>query len=366
MLHDQAPLRRCYRRLSAPKLHSNLVSSPEPPSASYDPDPPTYVQFHKALSRGRRITQQQASKELGVSARHIRNLVAGLREEGIPVQETFEDRERIYYLEPGDWHADNIALDLPERELLTLLVATHAARPVLAPPPLAESLESASAALEETLGGRVVSFIPAFESERWHFNRATSVDIDSEVFWALKRAIADRHPVYIDYYSASRGAWSQDRKIDPLMFAVRRGAWLCVAYCHKRDATIDFNQVGIEQVDVAEEEHFTPPSGFDRDEYFEGRFGALAGGDAHEVILRIDDELAPYFERKLYHPTQEVELLEDGRAVVTFEVDGLKEITSFILSWGPGVKVLSPPALADRVVGQANAVVDAYNDSESS
>jgi predicted DNA-binding transcriptional regulator YafY len=112
------------------------------------------VQLHKALSRGRRITQQQASDELGVSVRHVRDLVAGLREGGIPIQESFEDRERIYYLEPNDWHADNITLDLPERELLTLLVATQAARPVLAPTPLAEDLESASAALEETLGGQ--------------------------------------------------------------------------------------------------------------------------------------------------------------------------------------------------------------------
>jgi len=327
--------------------------------SSYDPNPPTRVRLHKALSRGRQITQQEASDELGVSKRHVRDVVKTLREEGVPVQEAFEDRRRVYYLEPGDWHSEAITLDIPERQLLTLLVATQAARPTLSPTPLAEDLDAASASLEEALGGRVVSFIPAFESERWHFNRATSVDIDPEVFWALKRAIADRHPVYIDYYSASRGAWSQDRKIDPLMFAVRRGAWLCVAYCHKRDATIDFNQVGIEQVDVAEEEHFTPPSGFDRDEYFEGRFGALAGGDAHEVVLRIDDELEPYFKRKLYHPTQEVSAAEEG-IEVTFQVQGLDEIASFILSWGVGVEVRSPDALKDRVVKEAKAVADQY------
>lgn len=337
------------------------MSSPEPPSASYDPDPPTYVQFHKALSRGRRITQQQASKELGVSARHIRNLVAGLREEGIPVQETFEDRERIYYLEPGDWHADNIALDLPERELLTLLVATHAARPVLAPPPLAESLESASAALEETLGGRVVSFIPAFESERWHFNRAMSVDIEPDVFWALKRAIADRRPAYIDYYTASRDEWSRNRKIDPLMFAVRRGAWLCVGYCNQRETVLDFNLTSIDAVEVAEDEHCTPPDEFDRAGYFEGRFGALEGEKPHKVRLRVSSELAPYFERKVYHPSQALVKREDDGIEVTFQVQGLDEIASFILSWGPGVKAVHPDELVGRIVEDAQAVAEQYD-----
>lgn len=330
--------------------------------ASYDPDPPTRVRLHKALSRGRRITQQEASEELGVSARQVRRVVRDLRQNGIPVQETFEDRRRVYYLEPGEWHSGTITLDLPERQLLSLLVATQAAQPTLSPTPLAEDLDAASTSLQEALGGRVVSFIPAFEAERWHFNRATSVDIDPDVFWALKRAIADQHPVYIDYYSASRGAWSRNRKIDPLMFAVRRGAWLCVAYCHEREATIDFNQVGIEQIEVAGDEHFTPPSGFDRDQYFEGRFGALAGGDAHEVALQVTEELVPYFERKFYHPTQEVSSVEREEGVkVTFQVQGLKEIGSFILSWGPGVEILRPEALKDRVAKQAQAVAEQYS-----
>jgi len=318
------------------------------------------VQLHKALSRGRRITQQQASDELGVSVRHVRDLVAGLREGGIPIQESFEDRERIYYLEPNDWHADNITLDLPERELLTLLVATQAARPVLAPTPLAEDLESASAALEETLGGQVVSFIPAFESERWHFSRAMSVDIEPDVFWALKRAIADRRPAYIDYYTASRDEWSRNRKIDPLMFAVRRGAWLCVGYCNQRETVLDFNLSSIDAVKVAEDEHFTPPDGFDRAGYFEGRFGALEGDQSREVRLRVSSDLAPYFERKVYHPSQTLIKREGEGIEVTFQVQGLDEIASFILSWGPGVKVVHPGGLVDRIVEDARAVADQY------
>jgi predicted DNA-binding transcriptional regulator YafY len=333
---------------------------------TYDPHSTSRSRLRRALSRGQRLTQEEASEELGISPRQVRNIVDDLRSEGVPVQKSFRDRKRVYYLSSEDWHADTVSLDLPERQLLTLLVATKAAHPTLAPTPLSDDLETAAEALEEALGGNVVSFIPAFESDRWHFDRATSVDLDPEVFWPLKQAIADRHPVQIDYYSAYRNAWSRGRRIDPLLFAVRRGAWLCVAYCHRRRAGLDFNLADIEDIEVDVEEHYEPPSGFERDEYFVGRFGALAGEETHEVRLRVSEDLTPYFERKLYHPTQEVELLEDGRAVVTFEVDGLKEITSFILSWGPGVKVLSPPALADRVVGQANAVVDAYNDSESS
>ena len=328
---------------------------------TYSSRSPSHSRLHKALSRGRRLTQQGASEELGVSARQVRNLVEDLREEGVAVQEAFEDRQRIYYLEPGGWHSGRITLDLPERQLLTLLVATKAARPTLSPTPLVEDLDAAATSLEEALGQTVVSFIPAFEGERWHFDRSTSVDLDPSVFWPLKQAIADRHPVEVDYYSAYRDAWSRRRRIDPLLFAVRRGAWLCVAYCHKREAVLDFNLVDIEDVEVLRDAHFEPPSGFDRDQYFEGRFGALAGGETYEVRLRVSEDLTRYFERKLYHPTQQVHsgAGEEG-AVVTFEVQGLDEIASFVLSWGAGVEVLRPERLRERIGDEVSAMTEMY------
>ena len=330
----------------------------------YDPSPSRRGQLYEALSRGRRLTQQDAAARLDITPRQVRNLVQQLRKDGVPVQSGFEDRQRVYYLDPQDWHADTVTLDLPERQLLALLVATHAARPTLRPTPLSDALDSASAALEETLGQSVVSFIPAFEGERWHFDRAMSVDLDPDVFWTLKRAIADRRPVRIDYYSAHRGAWSRDRRVDPLLFAVRKGAWLCVAYCHRRETTLDFNLVDIESVDTVEGERFDPPSEFDRDAYFAGRFGALAGGREHEVRLRVASELQPYFTRKMYHPTQQIRPAEDVDGFdVTFQVQGLEEIASFVRSWGPGVVVCEPEELVERVVTDAQLVLDQYDGS---
>jgi predicted DNA-binding transcriptional regulator YafY len=56
-----------------------------------------------------------------------------------------------------------------------------------------------------------------------------------------------------------------------------------------------------------------------------------------------------------------MEPTDDGGAIVTFEVQGLEEIASFVLSWGPGVKVLRPEALAGRVAQEASAVVNMYD-----
>ena len=333
-------------------------------NASFEPKPSSRARLHRALSRGRRLTQKQASQLLDVTPRQVRNLVQELEETGVPVKAEYEDRKRVYFLEPGDWHGDTVTLDLPERQLLSLLVATQAARPTLGPTPLSESLEEASTSLEGALGQSVVSFIPAFEGERWHFNRATSVDLDPGIFWSLKRAIADRNPVQIDYYSAHRDAWSRERRVDPLLFAVRKGAWLCVAYCHQRQATLDFNLVDIENVEVLDDEHYTPPEDFDADTYFEGRFGALAGGQEHKVELKVEPELSRYFKRKLYHPTQQVEQMEQGGVKVTFQVRGLEEIASFVRSWGAGVTAEHPPGLVERIIQDAHEVLDQYDGND--
>ena len=95
----------------------------------------------------------------------------------------------------------------------------------------------------------------------------------------------------------------------------------------------------IVNVDALEDRHFEPPAGFDREDYFEGRFGALASGDAHTVRLRVEGDKSAYFRRKCYHPTQTIRPAEDGEAiVVTFEVQGLDEIAAFIRSWGAAVR----------------------------
>jgi predicted DNA-binding transcriptional regulator YafY len=327
---------------------------------AFETAPSSQSQLYEILSRGRRLTQSEAADIIDVSQRQVRNLVAELRESGVPVQSTFVDRKRVYFLQAKDWRADTVSLDLTEQQLMALLVATRAAQPTLSPTPLCKSIERVTTVLEEELEAHVDTFIPSFESERWHFNRSVSTDLDPHVFWTLKTAIANRNPVFIDYYSAHRESWSRDRKIDPLLFAVRKGAWLCVAYCHKRSTCLDFNLVDINSVTICNNEHFTPPSGFDRREYFEDRFGAIQGGSQHTVVLQVSSHLARYFKRKRYHPTQKIEEKKDGIRV-TFSVRGLEEIASFVRSWGPGVKVIEPSELVDRIKSDAQSVLDNYS-----
>jgi predicted DNA-binding transcriptional regulator YafY len=103
------------------------------------------------------------------------------------------------------------------------------------------------------------------------------------------------------------------------------------------------------------------PEDFDPEIYLSGRFESLSGTDPHTVRLRVGPDQAPYFQSKAYHRTQLIEREEaSGHLVVSYDVVGLKEIRSFVRSWGAGVEVLSPPELREEIKREAENVQAMY------
>jgi predicted DNA-binding transcriptional regulator YafY len=322
------------------------------------------------LRQGHRLTQAEAARRLDVSKRHVRRLARRLIEEdGAPVKRARSGpgAERAYYLSGRDLASEGPFRRLSERQTLALLVAAEAARPTLRPTPLAGPLETVGQRLAERLAPHVASFDPEVQPERWHFDSAAASSFDPDVFEVLQQAIRDQRSVRMKYTTASTGERHERRRIDPLLLAAAGSSWLVVAYCHKRDGVRDFALAGIERVwpcDPTEETgsvHFDPPEDFDAELHFKGRFSAMSGEKTHVVRLLAEPEAARYFERKKYHPTQQIEEKRpDGRVVVSFEASSLKEVGAFVRSWGTGVQVLAPDELACRVAEEARAVARRY------
>lgn len=332
---------------------------------------PPRLRLYELLRQGHRLTQAEFASRLGVTKRHVRRLVRTLREEeGVPVQQTRQGRgERAYYLDGPDLAPEGPFAMLSERQTLALLVAAEAARPTLRPTPLAGPLEAVGRRLAERLAPHVTSFDPEVQPQRWHFDSAAASTFDPEVFEILQKAIEEQRSVRMAYVTASTGERHPRRRVDPLLLAAAGSSWLVVAYCHKRGGVRDFALAGIERVwpcDPAAEEagsvYFSPPADFDPELHFKGRFSAMTGEETHVIRLRAAPEAAPYFRRKRYHPTQQIEReAPDGALVISFETDGLDEVGAFVRSWGPRVEVLAPAALARQVAADARRVAEAYD-----
>ena len=313
------------------------------------------------------LAQHELADRLGLSTRQARRLLKELADAGSVVATS--DGPATRYRLADDAHPATPVPHLTDAEAEALAVAALAARPLLAPTPLAEALDTAADKLRHAALADVVSFEPEADAAHWSFDGAAGGGpprADPALFRALLGAARDGRGVLADYFTASRQSLGEGRRLRPLGFLVRSGAWM--GACVDLDATgtpvKDFALAGFRRVEGLPD-LVDPPDGFDLDDYARDRFGAL-DGEVEEVRLLVEAEAVPYFRRRAYNPTQQIEEVRpDGRAVVSFEVAGMDAVKAWCLSWGAKVRVLAPPALAEAVVKGHRRAAARYSSSHS-
>ena len=321
--------------------------------------------LHAAFDRGAAWTKRQAARELDCTERHVLRLVTEMREHGVPVEARREGRAKVFFI-PAEHQRRRIQIDaLDEAALRALAVSAEASLALLRHTPLHEPLARAFRTLLASFKTEdLVSFEPESEGERWYFGDATPPGGKIEIIRQLDRCIAECRSVRINYTNG-RGERSENRKIDPLAFAPFSSGWQLAAYCHQRQALRNFKPSRIEYLRPCNGEtggdFFTPPPGFNADQHFSGRFGALAGdGRLHTVRLHVKPTVAQYFKTKDYHSSQRITKLADGALEVAFQVSELKTMRAFVRSWGPNVKVLAPSELVEGLAADARAMAREY------
>ena len=96
-------------------------------------------------------------------------------------------------------------------------------------------------------------------------------------------------------------------------------------------------------------EHFARPAAFDPRAFFRGAFGISQAGEVWKVRLVFAREVATYIGERLWHPSQRMQGRRDGGLELRLETSSRKELTRWVLSWVPHVRVLGPRELQERV-----------------
>jgi len=93
---------------------------------------------------------------------------------------------------------------------------------------------------------------------------------------------------------------------------------------------------------------FDYPEDYDPKELVGDAFGII-GGKQSEVTLRFRRRASPYVRERVWHRSQQVEATSDGGVRLRIEVGLSPELESWILGFGPDVRVEGPPELAERI-----------------
>ena len=99
---------------------------------------------------------------------------------------------------------------------------------------------------------------------------------------------------------------------------------------------------------------------FDLDKFFGYAWNMIPEGRIYRVAIRFSPKVAGNVAEVLWHKTQQIESLKDGSMIFRVTVDGLTEISWWILGYGAEVEVIAPAVLRTRIAKTAQRMVELY------
>jgi len=170
----------------------------------------------------------------------------------------------------------------------------------------------------------------------------------------ITQAIAQARTSQIRYYSASRNTTTR-REVDPYRLWYAAGGLYLIGHCHLRK---DVRMFAVERIrSISLTDHpYQLPLGFDVEEYVQDALMVMRGKRI-EVELLFSKPAAAWVKDKVWHPSQEVSVLKDGRLRMALKVADTAELVGWILSFGSQVRVVRPEALRQKVKEEVRKIL---------
>jgi predicted DNA-binding transcriptional regulator YafY len=277
------------------------------------------------LQHRRRVRAQDLAAIFEVSERTIYRDMTALSEVGVPIValpgQGYELMEG-YYLRPLVFTSDEAAaLSLAAQMFLSQASGRIAAAAQHALAKLTTVLPSATRQQVDALVKMVQFALPP-----------TRFNLDDPRLTLFQQAISEQRRVFLRYHSYTRDE-TTERVVEPLQLTFSGEAWYLSGFCLLRQAARAFR---LDRIDVWRL----------LDETFVPRTGATPPSKTSVARVRV----APYAvrwvrERQHYGFQQEETVPNDSGVIMTYRVDALQELMTWLLSWGAAAEALEPPSL---------------------
>ncbi|MDE7025258.1 MAG: WYL domain-containing protein [Paramuribaculum sp.] len=188
-------------------------------------------------------------------------------------------------------------------------------------------------------GIRVVGFdVNKFLVGRDHFSK-------------LLAAISNKNTISISYKSFKENKHKQII-VYPYYIKEYNNRWFLLGRTKGYNTISTFAFDRIKEVQLLVDEPYIPNIDIDfNDEYFSDMIGVTRPADSsiQRITLRVTNDLFPYIATKPIHETQKIKHRESEYVDIEIQVYVNYELKQLLLSFGEGVKVLSPNPLANEI-----------------
>jgi predicted DNA-binding transcriptional regulator YafY len=312
--------------------------------------------LHALESSRHGVSIDALADDLEVTTRTIRRDLAALQEAGFPLYDEKDDDGRVRWrldgqilkgLETGFTLAELCALYL-SRNLLEAVAGT----------PFQRDLTLAFSRIGKMLSPRMRQFLDRLPTvlAAKAGPRARGNGASADIVSRLLEATLHFRVASMRYHSAS-SARDKDYEIHPYRLAFAQGALYLLAYVPEYKAVRTFAVDRIKSVSL-EKQTFTPKQQIG-DDVFANSLGVNTGPPA-PVEIAFDRAASPYIRARVWHTSQEIRDSGDGGIVLAMNVCHDRALRSWILSWGPAARVVSPAALARDVKADLQAAIASY------
>lgn len=252
-----------------------------------------------------------------------------------------------------------VQYSLTEAIALLLAVQTAQAMPGAGSPELAAAVTRLEALLPS-------EFSPFVARLRIQAPMTAQGKHRQQMLMLLNRALVEERKVSMTYATRSRGGAVTQRVVRPYYLMPYVRSWQLVAHCELRSSVLMFKLDRILNATLLDERYRLPVD-FDLDSYLGGGWGIIRG-DAQPpeaIELLFEANTGHRVMEEDWHPSQEGEVMGDGRVKFTLRATITPEFVAWLLYYGSRVEVVQPGWLREQVAEEHREAVELYEEPES-
>jgi predicted DNA-binding transcriptional regulator YafY len=301
-------------------------------------------------ARGAGVTIDDLAAQCAVTTRTIRRDLQALEEAGFPVYDdkSRDDGKTRWILNGQAFKGLAAGLTLSE---LCALYFSRSLVESLAGTPFKGDVETAFGKLTAALTPHMQRFLdqlPRVLSTKAQPHMAAGGSDRSRIEARALEATLHQRQATITYHSKSSDR-TKEYLVHPYRLAYAQGALYLLAYVPEYREVRTFAVERIQDLSLREET-FTPIEELP-EEAFPHSLG-VHSGPPERVEIEFQPAVADYVRARLWHPSQRLRETPNGGVGVALDVCLDRALESWILSFGPFARVISPPALAKEIATQ--------------
>lgn len=303
------------------------------------------------------VTVNQLARELRVSTRTIWRDMEALQTAGFPLYSDKRGRETSWKLNAAPFKAlADLGISLLE---LCSLYMGRAMVAGLAGAPFAGALAAMCQKVERTLPPKMREFLDRLpsiiESKAGSVKKAAAAAHNDDIGKLLEATLHQR-VCRMRYFSVSSNR-AKEYLVHPYRLVHAEGGMYLLAWVPEYQEVRTFAIERIRKLSLTEE-CFAIASALSTEAF--GHSLGVHRGKPERIVVTFDARLAPHVRERVWHKSQRIEELANGRVRMTLHVCSDWALRSWILGFGPFVKVESPGRLAEEILAQIDAARDAY------